>query len=312
MKPAAIVVTYNSEREVGACLEALLEAGLDVFVVDNASSDDTAELVAGHFPRAQLIVNRENRGFARAANQALACTTTELVLLVNPDCVVPRRTVGGLVEYMTLHRDVGVAGPRLRDARGEVAVSAHPFESVSTVVASRFGGSLTPVSVRRLLSRSRRRQSYDVCRRGSEPATIDWVSGACMAVRKSLLDRLGGLDSSYFMYYEDEELCLRAWDVGAKVVYLPAFEAHHSGGASSSDPALVWPQLYRSMLRFHARHRPRTYLLVRAVILVRALLGVVLASIRTALALGGAGPRRALAWARIARIAASSSRAALR
>ena len=76
------------------------------------------------------------------------------------------------------------------------------------------------------------------------------------------------------MYYEDEELCLQLWRAGARVVYLPTVEAQHVGGASSSDPAHVWPHLYRSLLRFQARHRPHTYGIVRSAILLRALLGV--------------------------------------
>lgn len=304
----AIVVTHNSRSHVSECVSALLRAGAAVSVVDNASSDGTGSLVAERFPGVRLLQNDENVGFARAVNQVPALMSADVVLLVNPDCVVPPGTVRALVEHLATNPGAGVVAPRLLDARGRSAISAHPFESPATVFASRFGGSLLPVGVRSALSGRRRRASYDACTRGVEPLAVDWVSGACLAVRGSLLHRLGGLDTRYFLYYEDEELCLQVWRAGSSVVLLPAVTAVHLGGASSHDPVHVWPHLYRSLLRFQARHHPRTYALVRATILARAVLGVALGTVRDAAALAqGLPARRTRAWLRVARIAAFES-----
>ena len=305
MTTAAIVVTYNSRDQIEACVASLLEGGAAVCVVDNASADGTADLIAERFPEADLVRNEDNRGFARAVNQGLARTDADVVVLVNPDCVVPGHTLAALTDYLRANPDVGVVAPRLVDEDGHVAVSAHPFETLFTVVASRFGGSLLPIGLRRLLAVGRRRRSYEACRDGQAPSAVDWVSGACLAVRGSLFRALGGLDTGYFMYYEDEELCLQAWRAGAKVVFLPTVEAVHVGGASSSsDPSRTWPHLYRSLLRFQARHRPRTYPLVRAAIATRALAGIALGAGRDAVSLARRQPaRRARAWAAIARIA---------
>jgi len=308
MRVSAIVVTYNSEPHIGPCLAGLLRSGVDTWVVDNASSDGTVRHVRERFPDARLIVNPDNRGFARAVNQALAEVEGDVVMLVNPDCVVPPSAVRGLVAHIAADRTVGIVGPRIRDADGQVAVSAHPFESAASVVASRFGGVLAPVALRRMLSLGKRRRSYEACLNG-RPAAVDWVSGACLAVRSDLLRQLGGLDTGYFMYYEDEELCLQAWRAGARVVYLPSVEVKHAVGASSSDPAHVWPQLYRSLLRFHARHRPQTYWLVRAAIVARAVIGVALGAPRDLLAQSRGRPgRRSLAWGRVAGIALRGTR----
>jgi hypothetical protein len=299
-------VTYNSREQIPACVEALLESGIAVWVVDNASSDGTCALVQERFPEVRLLANHTNRGFAHAVNQALADVRGETVLLVNPDCVVFPGAVGALTEYLVGHPGVGVVGPRLRDRGGNTAISAHPFETALTVIATRFGNGL-PAGLRERLSGRARRQTEAVCRDGVAPAAVDWLSGACLAVRASLLRQLGGLDAGYFMYYEDEELCLQAWRAGATVVYLPTADAVHAGGASSGDPVQVWPHLYRSLLRFQARHRGRTYSLVRVSILVRALLGVGLGVPRDALALVRRRPaRRSLAWARVGQIALRS------
>lgn len=311
MTVEAIVVTHNSRADVARCLDPLVRACAATWVVDNASADDTIHVVAGQFPEVHLLSNDDNRGFAQAVNQALERTSAAVVLLVNPDCVVPRQTVAALAAHLAENPEVGVVAPRLRDPAGRIAVSTHPFESFASVVGSRFGGAVVPPALRLRLARGSRRQSYEACHSGDGPVAVDWVSGACLAVRGTLLRRLG-LDAGYFMYYEDEELCLQAWRAGATVVYLPSVEVVHTGGGSSSDSAHVWPHLYRSLLRFHARHRPRTYRLVRGAILLRALAGVGLGAPRDALALARGRPgRRSLAWGRVARIALRGKRSTL-
>jgi GT2 family glycosyltransferase len=299
----AIVVTYHSEAHITDCLTALRSAGLAVRVVDNASTDGTARLLATRFPTVARTVNTNNIGFAAAVNQALPTVDTDIVLLVNPDCVVPPATARALIALLQARPDVGIAGPRLVGTDGRVAISAHPFESLTSVLASRFGGSLMPVGVRRLLSGGTRRRTYDVCRNPGPPVPVDWVSGACMAIRTGLLEQLGGLDEGYFMYYEDEELCWQAGRLGARVYYVPEVEAIHVIGASSRDPSWIWPHLYRSMLRFFARHRRRTYPLVRAAVLLRALLGIGFAVARRR----GQHPARGRAWWQVARIALTAT-----
>jgi N-acetylglucosaminyl-diphospho-decaprenol L-rhamnosyltransferase len=311
MTATAVVVTYNSSAHVAECLAGLVEAGVEVIVVDNASTDGTARLVAERFPSVRLVSNGDNRGFAAAVNQGLREAESDVVLLVNPDCVVPAETARALCTFLAEHPGVGVVGPRLVDSDGRPAISAHPFEGLVSVVASRFGGGLVPVSFRRLLSGRARRRNYDACRDGARPVAVDWLSGACLAVRARVLRHLGGLDSGYFMYYEDEELCLQTWRSGAEVVYLPAVSAGHVGGASSANPAEVWPHLYRSLLRFQARHRPATYELVRLAILTRALLGVAYGFVRDTLARRATPRTRALAWARVARIALAARRVSI-
>jgi len=283
----AIVVTYRSAGSIGACLDALLEGDLHVVVVDNA---DTAAVVRERFPQVELIANDENAGFPRAVNQGLARCEGDVVLLVNPDCVVPPATAAALVAYLREHPDVAVVGPRLREADGSVNVSAHPIATFGSMLgnrARRFFPFLTP-----LLARHSRFGSYDACLHATEPTEVEMMIAACVAVRGDFLrDELGGLDEGYFMYCEDMELCLQAWQRGRRVVYLPAVEAFHEGGGSSGDRSHVWPLHTRSTLRFHAKHRPRTFQLVRLALLGRAVLGL-------------ADPRghRRRAWARVARV----------
>ncbi len=155
----AIVVTHNSEKLIGGSLAALCRAGLTVRVVDNASRDRTVALVTKDFPGVEIIANQVNVGFAAAVNQALHGVDSDITLLVNPDCVLPETTARELVNVLRLRPEVGIAGPRLIGADGRVAISAHPFESLASVVASRCGGNLAPVALRRVLCGNRRRRA---------------------------------------------------------------------------------------------------------------------------------------------------------
>ncbi|MDX6448484.1 MAG: N-acetylglucosaminyl-diphospho-decaprenol L-rhamnosyltransferase [Gaiellaceae bacterium] len=300
----AIIVTYNSADSVEACVAPLLEAGADVIVVDNASADGTAQLVSDRLPGVDLIANQENRGFPAAVNQGAARALSNTLLLVNPDCVVPAETVRALDAFLEEHPDVGLVGPRLREADGSIQISAHPLGSFSTLLANR---------ARRVLPRGladRFGESYDVCLNATEPTDVGMMIAACVAIRRDLLEQIGGLDEGYFMYLEDMELCLQVRRAGYRVVYLPTVEARHVGGASSGDRSHVWPHHSRSLLRFHARHRPRTYQLVRATLIGRAVLGMGLGLGQDALAAARHQPprRKTLAWARVAGIAVRHGR----
>ena len=300
----AIVVTYNSAGAIEACVAPLLEAGAHVIVVDNASADGTTQLVSDRFTDVELIANEENRGFPAAVNQGAARALSNTLLLVNPDCVVPAETVRALDAFLEEHPDAGLVGPRLRENDGSIQLSAHPLGSFSTLLANR---------ARRVLPRAladRFGKSYHVCLNATEPTDVGMMIAACVAIRRDLLETIGGLDEGYFMYLEDMELCLQVRRAGYRVVYLPTVEARHVGGASSGDRSHVWPHHSRSLLRFHARHRPRTFQLVRGTLIARAILGMGLGLGQDALAAARHQPprRRTLAWARVARIALRQGR----
>lgn len=290
----AIVVTYNSSGQIVPTLAALAAAQIDTIVVDNASRDDTVGLVTRDFPGVRLVVGRENLGFATAVNRGLDLVTTDTVLLVNPDCVVDPETIGRLVDAVRDSSDIAVACPRIIGADGTTAISAHAFETVRSVVLSRFGGSLVPVGIRRRMSGRRRRDAYDVCRSSADVQGVDWVSGACMAVDTEVLRSIGGLDARYFLYYEDEDLCWQVRERNRAVVLVPSVTVSHVGGASSQLGA-TWVHLYRSMLVFFALHRPADFGRVRRVLLLRSAVGVAMGGARTALRRPG-GSARLTAW----------------
>lgn len=305
----AIVVSYNSAAELPRSIPPLLDAGAEVWLVDNASRDASVDLVRARFPGVHVIENPTNAGFGAANNRAIEQVSGDVVLLVNPDCELDPRSAGQLAEYLRAHPDTAIVGPRIEDRRGEVLPSAHRFETAASVIFMLCGGrTVFAPGTKRLLARmGGGRSSYDA-NFASEPSAVDWVSGACIAARTSVLLELGGFDEGYFLFMEDEALCARAWEHGWKVVSLPSARARHLGGASSGDRAFVWPEFYRSLLRFQALSRPRTYSLVRAAVAGRAVAGIGLGAVRELVYVAQSRPRqhRATAWRRILRLALKS------
>jgi len=310
---SAIVVNYRAAGELPGCLTPLLGAGAEVWMVDNASGDGATALVRERFPSVNLIENKTNEGFAAANNRALERVGGDFVLFVNPDCRINPDSVARLTAYLSSHPEVGIAAPAIRDLQGGPVPSAHRFETTASVLFMLAGGRSLLPGVKRFLARLAGDTTYGISFGSSEPRAVDWASGACLLARTDLMRRLGGFDEGYFLYYEDEDLCRRVWETGSEVVFFPHARATHAGGASTHDFAHVWPELYRSLLRFQALTRPGTYPLVRGAVAVRAVLGMLLGAVRDGAYAASGRPRqhRLLAWRRILRLAvrAPSARA---
>ncbi len=306
LNATAIVVTHNAEAHVGDCIAALRSAGLDVRVVDNASTDGTTALLSASFPSVWMAANTTDLGFAAAVNQALTDVRTDVVLLVSPDCLLPSPSAQILVDTVRNDATVGVAGPCVVDADGRVRASAGPFETWASVAAGMVGGRLLRTygaGPRRARRRGLTRDEAQIPtgQGGTAPRDVNWVSRTCLAVRADLLAELGGLDMGYFRAFEDAALCLQAWRHDARVVYQSAARVTYLAGTpTEADPSATWPDLYQGLLRFFALYRRRTYSLVRVSAFLHAVAGLGAALPRCVTA---AGRARARTWESIARLA---------
>jgi N-acetylglucosaminyl-diphospho-decaprenol L-rhamnosyltransferase len=249
-----VIVTYNSRREIDTCLEALFsELGsrpAHVIVVDNASTDGTAEWIATRWPQVALRAQRENRGFAAANNAGLRELADEMILLLNPDAVVQPGALSALLVGMEQHPEAGVVGPRLISPDGTWQPSCREFPGL-------FGDFVGMSELyrwpwaRRLLSRGLISLSERI-----EPRAVDWVSGACFLVRRAAFVDAGPLDESFFMYSEEMEWQYRMTQHGWHAWFEPAAEVVHIGGASTSavpGRRIVWQ--YQGIYRFYRLHR---------------------------------------------------------
>lgn len=232
---AAVVVTHHSQAVIAGCLRALRQAG-QVVIVDNASDDDTLAIAAREAPGAGVIRNAIGVGYGNAVNQAIAAIDREFALLVNPDAVMRPGAAVRLVEAADAWPDAALFTTTVfaRDGRIE------PSHDVTVFERRRFGA-----------------RAGDGAPEG--PCCVEYVSGAVMLVRAAALRALGGFDPSFFLYYEDDDFCLRLRRAGHSIIVVPAAEAEHVGGGSVRVSAhyhwekfwhMAWSRLY-----LEAKHR---------------------------------------------------------
>lgn len=261
-----VIVNFNTRDLLKACLtdvkRHLAAVDAEIVVVDNASSDGSAQIVRECFPDVSLIANRENVGFARANNQAIRATDSRCILLLNTDAFLSAGTLERLQHVLAADQRAAVAGPRMYDGDGALLATAHAFESSIRLAAAALGfHRLLPTSLvlpaSRLLGNTGRlhRLNYDA----AGPVEVDWVSGACMLVRRSATAEVGLMDERFFMYMEDEDWCRRFVNAGHRVIYVPsASVTHHVGKSASSTSASA--RAYRnSRLVYHQKYDPHLY-----------------------------------------------------
>jgi N-acetylglucosaminyl-diphospho-decaprenol L-rhamnosyltransferase len=242
----AVVVAYNSQATLRACVKPLVESdGVGVTVVDNASPDYSVASIADlpvHVVRAP-----RNGGFSYGCNLGASRGHAELVLLINPDARIDSASLGAMAQTLSKDPSIGAVGPRILDETGALLWSQRRFPRLRSTFARAF-------FLHRLFPHAS--WSDEVVR--DEPAYMhpgapDWLSGACLLIRRSLLEELGGLDEGFFLYSEDTDLCLRLRDAGFAVRYEPGATAHHQGGASSEPHSTTWVEA-RSRVRYARKH----------------------------------------------------------
>jgi GT2 family glycosyltransferase len=256
---SVIIVNYNAGSLLEACLASIRRFGddlaLEILVVDNASTDGSLEALR-RFPEAHLIPNRENRGFAAAVNQGIAAAKGRYLLLLNPDTEVVSPVFRALVAFAEVHPDAGVVGPRLRNPDGSLQTSAYRFptlfQAAGAVLRLR---RLVPVTFLRARLGWWLGRYFGQLDPHASPHPVDYVTGACMLIRREVVDRIGGFDPRFFLYFEEKDFCLRAGQAGWRVWFDPAAEVvHHVGGSSRGRPEITVLERMRSMRQFYDKH----------------------------------------------------------
>ncbi len=247
--PLSIVIPTHSTRDMTLrCLGSVLRSAtdLEVIVVDDASTDQTAEAIAQRFPQVRVLVNPRRSGFSRTSNRGLAEATGEVLLLLNSDTEVSSRAVAAVRAAFAREPRLGVAGAQLRYPDGSPQWSAgrEPTPVWLFATASGLPALLGKIPGYRMIKPPGRAA-------GSE---VDWVSGAAMAVRREVWQAVGPLDEDYRFYCQDLHLCAAAREAGWHVEVIPSFEVihHHgatitatAGSAAPYHPEFMWADLVR-------------------------------------------------------------------
>jgi GT2 family glycosyltransferase len=251
---AVVIVTWNNADCVADCLRSLDAAAarrdVEVLVVDNASSDGTPEVVSAAYPRARVVRNASNAGFAAANNIAFRQADARYFSLLNPDAAARPGAVDALVRFMDERPDVWAAGPAILNEDGTPQRTGVGFPSLWNMLSE-------TLFLDRLFPRTRifgaHRRLYE------DPAAAreaDFVQGSALMVRREVLDKVGGLDERFFLYFEETDWCFRIRKAGGKVMICPEAEVVHLGGGEFGhydERRLL--AYHRSLLAYFAKHR---------------------------------------------------------
>jgi GT2 family glycosyltransferase len=251
-----IIVSWNTREILRDCLRSVYEnAGaldFETIVVDNASADGSAQMVARDFPQVQLVINADNRGFAAANNQGMTLARGRYVLLLNSDTVVLDRALEKTVAFAEAHPEAAVVGCRVLnpDRTWQRTCSRFP-SALNLLLSSTYLYKLFPKS--RFWGRE-----FMLYWDRSDVREVDVVSGSFMLVRREAIERVGMMDEAFFMYAEETDWCYRFHQAGYKALFTPAGSIVHLGGASSRQAASKMRlQLSASILYFLKKHKSR-------------------------------------------------------
>lgn len=262
-----VIVNYNSTDYLLKCLHSIY-ADLDgisanVWIEDNASADEIHR-ITDQFPAVILTRNERNLGFGAAVNQAMKKGVSPYVVLFNPDSRILKGFFRTILSFMELNPQVAIAGPRILNDDGSIQGSARAFPSLSTALFGR-SSLLTRIFPNNPITRANLLTSHSD---GIHPMEVDWVSGACMVVRRNAIDAVGCFDERFFMYWEDADWCKRMWIGGWKVVYYPGASVVHHVGVSSSQLLLKSRfEFHKSVYLLFEKYRPSIPWLIKIMVM---------------------------------------------
>ncbi len=258
------IVNFNSGNYLQNCLKSLAklndELEFDVVVVDNASTDGSIEEAKKQYPVFEFVYNDQNVGFGKAHNQVLRKAKTPYILILNPDCEVPKGTIIYMFDFMESHKDVGLSTCRVEKADGTADMAAHrsfpnPWNSFLYLFLKK--------------DRGYHMKEVDM----TKAHEIDSAVGAFMFTRKSVLEEVGYFDEDFFLYAEDIDLCYRIKEAGHKIYFLPDVKITHIKGVSSGIKShskdqsvatletknLALNHFYKTMKIFYKKHYSKKY-----------------------------------------------------
>lgn len=277
------IVSWNTRDYLRACLQSLRETAgelqTEIIVVDNASTDGSAEMVRDEFPETTLIANSVNQGYARGNNQALRAASGEFRLLLNPDVVVLEKSMHEMIAAMARHPRAAAVAPKLLNPDGSLQRSCRTFPYPAVIAYEALG-------LARLFPRSKRFGAY---RMGwwnyDKEQTVEQPMASALLLRWTALAEIGLFDETFPIFFNDVDLCQRIWDAGWEIWFTPRAQVIHHGGASTKQVRRqMILESHRSLLRYYEKHyrgrvSPLAYHGARGLIRIGGLLRSLVASL---------------------------------
>lgn len=284
---SVVIVSWKVRDLLDRCLRTLREAdpelAMEIVVVDNDSRDGTMEMLADRHPGVAAVDAKANVGFSAGNNLGFARATGRTVLLLNPDTEVRPRAVSRLLAVLDSSPALGLVGPKIVLPSGKVQLPcARRFPTLVNQAIEILG--LSHKYAKHPFFGSYRMSDWDHL----DERDVEAISGCCMLVRRELVDRLGGLDASFFMYGEDLDFCWRARKAGCRIRYVPSAEIlHFSEQSSAQNESPMFVETFESMHKFFRKNRgPVHAFLYRAILAGASGVWIAAESVRAALSAG--------------------------
>jgi GT2 family glycosyltransferase len=266
MVVSIVIVSFNSGAYLRRCL-ASLDRHVDdieseVIVVDNASTDDTQQVVRHEFPHVKLLARADNAGFSRAINEGIASSRGEYLFILNPDSELLSNVLPVMIAHLREHPDIALLGPKILESDGTLQLSCRAFPDFSTAIFNRYSPVTRMFPTNKYSSRYLM-LDFDHAR----IADVDWMSGACWLMPRAAFETIGPLDERYFWTFEDVDYCQRAKRAGLRVVYFPDVSiVHHIGGSSKSTPIRAIIARHQGMWRYYRSYMQPANTALRALV----------------------------------------------
>jgi GT2 family glycosyltransferase len=247
MELSIIIVNYNTKELLQGCIRSIFlntkKVIYEIIVVDNNSIDDSQHMVKKTFPDVLLLCNKENVGFSSANNMAYEHSKGEYLLFLNSDTLILDGAIEKMINYLKTHPQVGIVGPKILDYQHQPCSSFQRFLDVKKLfLGSKYLKHVLDVEKYRMSY-----PSYDF----TSIQDVEWVSGACLAVRRDVFEEVGFWDEKYFLYYEDMDLCYQVFKSGYRVVYYPEAAITHLFGQSARKSIQNLKKIEKNSMRYY-------------------------------------------------------------
>jgi GT2 family glycosyltransferase len=249
-----IIVNFNSTKHLLRCIESikyhLNGISANVIVHDNASTD-CPESLAKIDPDIFYIKSYSNFGFSKAINQSVKLCKSQYILLLNPDTIICDGFFKSSLEFISTNSGIGLIGPKVLEKNGNVQGSARSFPTPLTAL---FGRN-SPITKKFPNNPITKKNVLTIGHDGISTLSVDWVSGACMLIRREAFESVDGFDEKFFLYWEDTDLCKRMKDRGWQIIYFPIAKIiHYTGVSSNNRPIFATYQFHRSCYYLFKKH----------------------------------------------------------
>ena len=265
MDLSCIIVNYQNSESLKGCLDSIYqtiqEIDFEVIIIDNSKENVELQTLKGNYPKIQIICNPTNVGFSKANNQAAKIARGKFLFILNPDTILKEQATNSMFRYICTNMATGALGPKVVNPDGSLQYSCRRYPTLWTGLFNRYS------ILSRLFPQNHFTSQYLMLDFDhNETSPVDWLSGCCLMIPKSVFEEVNGFDENYFLFNEDVDLCRMIYQTGKEIIYFPeATVIHKVSTSNKKTSAKVIIQRHLGMMYYFKKHHSKN-LLVRGIV----------------------------------------------